>query len=318
MKNYFIGYFLFVITIGYSQSYSKVDSLVELYPKNISKIDDLVAKIAVDFSSDEEKSRAVFYWVCNSISYHVSHSERIEKEKLNAYSYKTEKERLQKEKKLLNESATLAFNSKKAVCYGYSALFKKISNKLGIECELVQGDLKSNFSQINGKIQLNHAWNVIKIKNQWRFIDCTVAAGTISSNTNQFVFKFNDVFFLTDPELFFLNHYPEEKKWLFVNKSKEEYLKLPVYLPEYFKSNFKIISPVSGSLSNQENKNLILSNINLKKDAVRCYFGNSNKFIILIYNEKTNSFEIPLKNCQDEYLILFVNKTPLISYKILK
>jgi transglutaminase/protease-like cytokinesis protein 3 len=318
MKNNFIRLFFFLITIGYSQNYSKVDSLVELYPKNISKIDDLVSKIALDFSSDEEKTRAVFYWVCTTISYDVAYSKRIEEEKLNAYSYKTEKERLQKEKKLMHESAMTAFNSKNAVCYGYASLFKEISNKLGIECELVQGDLKSNFSQINGTIQLNHAWNIVKIKNEWRFIDCTLAAGIISSKTDEFVFKFNDAFFLTDPQLFFLNHYPEDKKWLFVNKSQEEYLKSPLYLPDYIKSNFKIIYPVSGSLSNHENVKLILSNIYSEKDIVKCYFGNSNKFVILDHNQNTNSYEMPLKDVNDDYIIIFVNKTPLLTYKILK
>lgn len=318
MKNNFIRLFLFLITIGYSQNYSKVDSLVGLYPKNINKIDDLVSKIALDFSSDEEKSRAVFYWVCTTISYDVTYSKRIEEEKLNAYSYKTEKERFLKEKKLMLESAITAFNSKNAVCYGYASLFKEISNKLGIECELVQGDLKSNFSQINGTIQLNHAWNVIKIKNEWKFIDCTIAAGNISSKTNEFVFKFNDTFFLTSPELFFLNHYPEDKKWLLIDKSKEEYLKLPVYFPEFFQSNIKIISPVLGLLSNKENAKIILSNINKQKDIVRCYFGNTNKFVILNHNEINNSYEIPLENIQDDYIILFVNKTPLVTFKISK
>lgn len=318
MKNYFIGFFLFVITIGYSQNYSKVDSLVGLYPKNFSKIDDLVSKITMDFSSDEEKYRAVFYWVCNSISYDVNYSEKIEKEKLNAYSYKTEKERQQKEKKLMFESAITAFNSKKAVCYGYAALFSEISKRLGLECELVQGDLKSNFTQINGPIQLNHAWNVIKIRNEWKFIDCTIAAGNISFKTNEFEFKFNDAFFLTNPELFFLNHYPEDKKWLLINKSKEEYLKLPVYFPDFFQSNIKIISPVSGLLSNKQNEKIILSNINTEKDIIRCYFGNTNKFVNLKYNEINNSYEIPLENIQDDYIILFVNKTPLVTYKISK
>lgn len=318
MKNIFIGFFLFLIAIGYSQDYSKVDSLVGLYPKNFNRIEDLVSKIAQDFSSDEEKSRAVFYWVSNTISYDVDFSKRIEDEKLNAYSYKTEKERLLKEKKLIFESATKAFNSKKTVCYGYAALFLEISKKLGLECELVQGDLKSDFSQINLSIQLNHAWNVVKIKNEWKFIDCTLAAGNVSTKTNQFVFKFNDAFFLTNPELFFLNHFPEEKKWLLLNKTKEDYIKLPVYFPDYINSNIKIISPISGVLSNKDNKSLILNNINIEEDIVRCYLGNSNKFIILDYNENLNSYEIPLKNIQDDYLIIFVNKTPLISYKIAK
>lgn len=95
-------------------------------------------------------------------------------------------------------------------------------------------------------------------------------------------------------------------------------MKLPVYLPDYFKSNVKISSPILGTLSNDNNINLIIDNVNLEEDIVRCYFTNSNKYVILEYDESINSFEIPLKDIQDDYLIIFLNKTPLIAYKILK
>ncbi len=318
MKNNFIGLFLFLISIGYSQDYKKVDSLVGLYPKNFNKIDDLVSKIALDFSSNEEKSRAVFYWVCSTITYDVDFSKKIEEENLNAYSYKTEKEKQQKEKKYIDESAASSFTSKKAVCFGYASLFYQLCNKLGIECKLVQGDLKSDYSQINSKIQLNHAWNVVKIQNEWKLIDCTIAAGNISTKTNQFVFNFNDTFFFTDPEVFFLNHFPEETKWLLVNKTKVDYIALPVYFPDYFKSKIKIISPNLGVLSNDNNVNLFLENINFEDNIVRCYFNNSNKFVILEYDQNKKCYEIPIKEVQDDYIILFVNKTPLVTYKISK
>lgn len=310
-------FLLFFSFVAHSQDYTKVDLIVKDY-QNFNNLNELVFKLNTDFNNDLDKTRAIFFWISTNISYDVQFAKKINDESLNAFSYKTQKEKEQKEKKFISELAIKSFNSKNAVCFGYAALFFELSNKLGIECKLVQGDLKSSVSQINNKIELNHAWNVIKIQNEWKFVDCTISAGYISSKTNQFIFKFNDSFFLTEPELFFLNHFPEEKKWLLINKTEEDYITLPVYFPDYFKSNLKVKSPVSGILSNANNVNILFDNINFEDDIVKCFFNKSNEFVYLEYNKSINGYEIPLKEKQDDYLIIYINKTPIVLYKIAK
>lgn len=46
----------------------------------------------------------------------------------------------------------------------------------------------------------------------------------------------------------FLNHYPEDKKWLTINKSKLDFSKLPLYYRDYFKGNYEIF-PKNGIIS---------------------------------------------------------------------
>ena len=95
-----VGLLIFLLSnISFAQNYSKVDSIVNLYPKNISKIDDLISKINSDFSTSTEKIRAVFFWITNNISYDVEFSKKIESQNIYAFSYKTNAELIQKEKK---------------------------------------------------------------------------------------------------------------------------------------------------------------------------------------------------------------------------
>ncbi|SEK70376.1 Listeria/Bacterioides repeat-containing protein [Butyrivibrio sp. ob235] len=50
---------------------------------------------------------------------------------------------------------------KKGVCSGYADAYAQVMNRLGIECK-----------KVSSKI-LNHAWNMIKIKGKWYYVDCT-------------------------------------------------------------------------------------------------------------------------------------------------
>jgi len=49
----------------------------------------------------------------------------------------------------------------------------------------------------------NHAWNKVLIDGQWHLLDVTWSRDTV----NKIV---DDFYFLTDPKIFVLNHYPED------------------------------------------------------------------------------------------------------------
>lgn len=52
-----------------------------------------------------------------------------------------------------------------------------------------------------------HAWNAVYINDNWQFVDCTWGAGSRDDRGN-FVKKFSDFHFLTEPKLFILSHFP--------------------------------------------------------------------------------------------------------------
>ena len=70
--------FVFILLNGlflsnlYSQKYDIVDKIVDGYPKNLSNTDQLISLINKDFTSPNERARAVFTWVASNISYDIS------------------------------------------------------------------------------------------------------------------------------------------------------------------------------------------------------------------------------------------------------
>ncbi|MBA4319559.1 MAG: hypothetical protein C0412_14250, partial [Flavobacterium sp.] len=263
LKNKFYTFLflsLYFSSCVYSQKYNSVDSIADGYSKDLSNADELVELVNKDFSRSDEKARAVFRWVTTNVSYDVALAESMNYVSKNAFSYKTEKEREIKDKKFKLDLVSSTMNTKKTVCHGYAALMEYLFLKLGLESTIVFGNLRADPSQIGEMPDVtNHAWNVVKIDNIWHFVDATLAAGFVSSKTNLFKFYFNDAYFFTNPERFFLNHYPTDEKWLFVAKSKKDFAPLPVFFGGYFQYNYEIIKPESGICSTQNNQNLIFA-----------------------------------------------------------
>lgn len=299
------------------QNFKEVDSIVKLYPKDFNTIKDLASKIKTDFSSNENRSRATFFWISNSIYYDVEFSEKLEQNTINAFSFSSDNDFQRKLKEFNLGLAIKTFNSKKAVCHGYSALFNEVMNKLGIESKLIVGNLKCNPSQIGAKLETNHAWNIVKIDDQYKFIDCTLAAGTISSKTNKFSLDYNDSYFFTDPELFYLNHYPKEEEWLLVkNKTKSDYQKLPLFFAAYLNYSPNLILPLIGKLSSEEEFKILLNQFDYERDYLQFFFSNEKSRTKIEISPNQENVSISLLNKKNQVLYLFINSKPLAAYLV--
>lgn len=55
--------------IGFSQDYERIDATILLYPKTFEKAEDLSKFISRDFTTDEEKVRAMYSWIIQNIAY---------------------------------------------------------------------------------------------------------------------------------------------------------------------------------------------------------------------------------------------------------
>jgi hypothetical protein len=87
----------------------------------------------------------------------------------------------------------------------------------GIACEKVTGHSKGygfklaqGVKQFQGKSG-NHAWNAVKVNDEWALVDACWSAGHLSGSS--FQRKLNEHYFLTEPAEFFFDHFPIEKKW---------------------------------------------------------------------------------------------------------
>lgn len=307
------------INFTFSQNYKTVDSIVDSYPKDVVNTNQLVQLINKDFSVQDQKVRAVYRWITTNISYDADFLNKMNDKPMNAFSYKTEKEKELKEKIFKLELVSNAMTSKKTICHGYAALVENLCRNLGIETHIILGNLKSSPLQI-GELPsaINHAWNAVKINGKWQFVDTTLGAGFVSGKTNLFKFYFNDGFCFTTPERFFLNHYPLDEKWLLIAKNKNDYAQLPLHFGNYFQKNYQLIKPESGLCKIAENENFIFSIKGLNpNDTVEYSTSIDNKIIYLEQENNQLDYTISLIGKNNSFVSIYVNGKIIATYKIL-
>ena len=134
-------------------------------------------------------------------------------------------------------TATEVLTKRKAVCEGYSTLFKALCDNADIKCYLVQGYSKGyGFSQRKKFTSTDHAWNVVFINNKWYLIDATWGSGYINEK-KKVVKKFSDYFFLTNPKKFIYTHLPSDPMW--------QLLDCPVAINDFKKDSLLIDDIIS-------------------------------------------------------------------------
>ncbi len=265
--------------IAKGQNYTQIDNKVKSYPSSFSSAETLSKKIKKDFSTPTAQIRTAYTWLTLNIRYDLKEYKKGKKQY--RFSYKTQEELARKIEEKNNAIVKKTIQSKKAVCEGYSATFKKICDLLNIECIVIHGHSKTHASEIgNNQLEGAHAWNAVKINKHWRLIDTTWGAG-FSNGSNNWVSQFNDYFFFTPPNELIYSHFPEKEKWQLLKNtiSETEFDKLPIHSPLYFESGVEINSPKEGVLNGSKKENLSFSIQNIPQDKTLYYAYLGDKYI---------------------------------------
>lgn len=85
-------------------------------------------------------------------------------------------------------------NKRVGVCEGYANLFNALCKEAHIESVRILGRAKTK-SDPTG--YAGHAWNAVRIENKWYLVDVT----------------WGDRYFLSSPEYFFKDHFPDASRW---------------------------------------------------------------------------------------------------------
>ncbi|MDT0558527.1 transglutaminase domain-containing protein [Ichthyenterobacterium sp. W332] len=179
--------------------------------ETLTNLPELTYKLTSQLSTDVERFRAIYKWVCLNIAndyglYYRNKRKRYRYKndslKLNAWNSRFKKRLF---KKLLKD--------KKTICTGYAYLVRELSKLANLECQIIHGFGKTSTIEINEDDSPNHSWNAIKLNNTWYLCDPTWSSGIPNLETGAFTFYYNDGYFLANPELFSVNHFPEEQKW---------------------------------------------------------------------------------------------------------
>ena len=312
MKTLFAPVFLFVwlFSVKASAQYEHVDARIGQYPRTFATSASLAAMIMEDFDDDRERVRAAYTWAAKNIAYDM---DEYRLGNTIAYRYTSEADRQRKEKAFRTALINRTLKTRKAVCEGYASLIQDLCRRFGLEAEIIAGTSRNNAAQI-GLLpdESDHAWNAVKIDGQWELLDVAWAAGSVDGASGKFRYAFTDAYFMPDPERFFMNHFPQDRKWLLVKKSASDFAKQPLYHPAYIRSDLEI-DRKDGHLANNGPIDFSIDNLSSRD---RVYFVTNRQKTLQRVKSYDGRFTVPLEREFAGTVTIFVNEKPIVSYKI--
>ncbi len=200
--------------------YTAIDAHALAAPNSAERsLPALAAYLTQPARGDREKARAIYRWITEHISYDL----RCFDEPSDA-------------------QATLS--RRRAVCAGYAQLFAALAKEAGLEAVVVRGNSKGINYEVGrtASAPSNHAWNAVKIDGRWQLVDCCWGAGAFEGSG--FVRRFTGHYFLTAPDAFADDHFPEEAKWQLLSHplSRAEYLGRAQRRPPFFANGLRLQS----------------------------------------------------------------------------
>lgn len=305
---------------SYSQKYSDVDKIVAKYPKNFSSANNLAERIKEDFSSEQDKARAIYTWIALNIKY--DYKVFLNPPRTQGFSYSTEAEKQRKIQQIKDKLIQKTFTSQKAVCEGFTALYQHLAGLVGLKSEIIRGDSKTRLADIGRKnTSSNHAWNIVLIDKKWRLIDVTWGQGYYDSSKGRMVNDFDPIYFDTDPDYFFAKHFPDSGSYLGNKLNKEKFLNGPLIYNKTIQGDYKIKSPDSGIIEAKQGDKMTFEIKNVSKSNLLFYLNKKNQAVkIQNSKEKRGSLEFQIvydKNIGD-YITIYLDTFSIVSFKIIR
>ncbi len=233
LKFYLSSVLIFFITSAFTQS-SLLNHDSTLKKEALNAFDPAVLSynLTSHCKTNLEKVKAIFNWITENISYHViSYNNNPYRPVM--YWSEGEDDTSQILKPVNERVAKMVLKKRLAICDGYARLFKTLCDDAGITSEIITGYARTNMHNTVAQFGSNHKWNAVFIDSNWYLLDATWASGYINYN-NEFVQDYDERYFLTPPEEFIQDHYPEDMQWTLLNK--------PPTIQEFYHSPFKTIA----------------------------------------------------------------------------
>ncbi len=164
-------------------------------------INQLAEKITRGVLTDREKVDGIFMWIVQNVDY---------------------------DQEAYLKGASGSFDPQeiilkgKAMCTGFSNLFFALCKLNGLEARIVTGYATGAGYSTGTRFELpNHAWNTVKINGKWRLVDASWASAYRMHMQKNSPEKYGKAlslsafaaFYLTRPDIFILNHLPEDPVW---------------------------------------------------------------------------------------------------------
>ncbi|MEP3211001.1 MAG: transglutaminase domain-containing protein [Maribacter sp.] len=324
---------LFLVgTLGYGQrsdfygtGFKKADSIaLHFKGASLKNLPALTYNLTANLTTDVEKFRAIYTWVCTNIE----------------NDYGAYQKTVKKRKKLSgNKEALTEWNNnftpkvfkklvthRKTACTGYAFLTRELANLADINCKIINGYGRTATLILNENSIPNHSWNAVELNGKWYLCDPTWSAGRIvlEDAGPKFEPDYFDSYFLADPELFIRNHYPLEINSSFLPQPPtfNQFIEGPVIYKEAFVLEVFPLQPAKMKLEAKKNKALSFTlrvPNDIKSETISLAVNKSGSDqtihpqIVSVKNEctlkysfeKTGSYDVHIK-VDDTYIATYV------------
>jgi len=259
-------------TPNYAYVDNKMASITEKLTTTTSEIADYINS---NFTNQDDKIRAIYYWITSNISYDVPNM--YAPNNLDSPQVKI----------------TNTLKTRKGVCIHYAEVFNEIANKVGVKSYIISGYTK----QFDEVATISHAWNISQIDGKWFLFDATWGAGFVEGKI--FVKKQNNTYFKRVPDRMIDNHMPFDYLWQLLNE--------PLTNSEFISGELDATKPKLNFDYNSEiEKHEKLSDADRAFEASKRIEKNGllNNMITENYNLKKKEFTVINQNKSVEKLIV--------------
>ncbi|MEL6534941.1 MAG: transglutaminase domain-containing protein [Bacteroidota bacterium] len=212
-----------------SPQYARADSVAEsLYGAPMEDLYGLATQLTEGLPTEEEKFRAIYTWIVQNIK----NDSQLYNRTMNARKrYAETPARLATwTRRMQPKIWDRLLTKKKTLCSGYAYLLSHLAEQAGITAIPVAGYMRNSRANVGGEGFLNHHWNAVKLDGTWYLCDPTWSSGLYRLWGKK---GWEDPYFLLDPALFVLTHYPVDTTWLLLESPPglDAFLQAPLVYP---------------------------------------------------------------------------------------
>jgi transglutaminase/protease-like cytokinesis protein 3 len=220
--------------------YERADRLarsMNMPVRDLQVFDSMLAMVEKDLIGPEEKIRFAFTWIALNLEYDCGID-------IPGSTAAVELEDILK--------------NKRSTCSGYSGLMNYALKKLGFESVTVRGVAKTAKKDLHWQTlpRANHAWNAVKVNNEWKLLDATWASGEASENCDTVIRSFSPFYFFPEPQLLALSHLPSDSSWQLISQpvDQQTFLSWPIFHDPYYEKEVSSFFPATGVLRARKNE----------------------------------------------------------------
>ncbi|AUT03171.1 hypothetical protein CLI64_23695 [Nostoc sp. CENA543] len=151
-----------------------------------------------------------------------------------------------------SQDAQTVFRTHKAVCEGYANLFMALGQSMGVDVVYISGKIRRDLAPIDLIPKLfrllnsdydwtNHAWNAVKILDNWQLVDTTWDDG----NSSEFGSSYSTNYLMIPPQVMSISHFPKHLNWQLLQHLEDynTFENKPVITPQFAIDKLTLVSP---------------------------------------------------------------------------